>query len=152
MQTPRGKSMWRISVGAPRCSTSTHLNPTLLSSLFTCLRMKHTALAGGSEVVVSRASFRRIRRNGKVFLLQAGDADQGQINNLKVPWKKRSKTQGFLCHLALYLCGVLEVFQMDWTDVCGFVQPPKSDSEAWCIRDNSARCKSLTRPRQHAVG
>ena len=53
--------------------------------------------------------------------LQAGDANQGFINNIIVPWKNR-----FLCHLALSPLWSPRGVPDESTDVCGFVKPPET--------------------------
>ena len=60
---------------------------------------------------------------------QVGDAKRAPSSNITVPLKKRSQTPGSLCvkgNTPLRSAGGIPC---GWTDVCGFVKPPNSNSE-----------------------
>ena len=80
------------------------------------------------------SSYRHVARKGRhgCFLVNlmvpAGDASQDLNSSSTVHSRRRSRTRSSQCHPAPHPCGARGV-PGEWTDVCGFVKPPRSQSE-----------------------
>ena len=60
-------------------------------------------------------------------------------DSIGASWRRKSLEEAFkpLCHPASHLLWSSGGIQSEWTDVCGFVKPPKFQTE-WLVRKHGA--------------
>ena len=89
------------------------------------------------EAVISKARSQFVPSRGKnkltwllvISTVQFGDTSQDHNSRSTVRLRRLSRTPSSQCHPAPHLCGSLRRIAGEWSDVCGFVKPPKSQSK-----------------------